>query len=94
MIARLSELVKNCLSKKAKGEKWLPPVMTHAKVIAHTEESNEHADEHPKQKRKRHLLFASAFSGGGSWIRTSEVMDNRFTVCPLWPLGNSPIFVC
>ena len=30
-------------------------------------------------------------SGGGSWIRTSEVMDNRFTVCPLWPLGNSPI---
>ena len=29
--------------------------------------------------------------GGGSWIRTSEVSDNRFTVCPLWPLGNSPI---
>ena len=28
--------------------------------------------------------------GGGSWIRTSEVSDNRFTVCPLWPLGNSP----
>ena len=31
------------------------------------------------------------FYGGGSWIRTSEVSDNRFTVCPLWPLGNSPI---
>ena len=31
------------------------------------------------------------FVGGGSWIRTSEVSDNRFTVCPLWPLGNSPI---
>ena len=31
------------------------------------------------------------FVGGGSWIRTSEVCDNRFTVCPLWPLGNSPI---
>ena len=30
------------------------------------------------------------FYGGGSWIRTSEVSDNRFTVCPLWPLGNSP----
>ena len=29
--------------------------------------------------------------GGGSWIRTSEVSDNRFTVCPLWPLGNSPL---
>ena len=30
--------------------------------------------------------------GGGRWIRTTEVVDNRFTVCPLWPLGNSPIF--
>ena len=29
--------------------------------------------------------------GGGEWIRTTEVIDNRFTVCPLWPLGNSPI---
>ena len=29
--------------------------------------------------------------GGGRWIRTTEVSDNRFTVCPLWPLGNSPI---
>ena len=32
--------------------------------------------------------------GGGRWIRTTEVRDNRFTVCPLWPLGNSPIFYC
>ena len=32
--------------------------------------------------------------GGGRWIRTTEVSDNRFTVCPLWPLGNSPIFNC
>ncbi len=29
--------------------------------------------------------------GGREWIRTTEVEDNRFTVCPLWPLGNSPI---
>ena len=28
--------------------------------------------------------------GGGRWIRTTEVIDSRFTVCPLWPLGNSP----
>lgn len=27
--------------------------------------------------------------GGRRWIRTTEVSDNRFTVCPLWPLGNS-----
>ena len=31
-------------------------------------------------------------SGGRRWIRTTEVTDNRFTVCPLWPLGNSPLF--
>ena len=29
--------------------------------------------------------------GGGRWIRTTEVSDNRFTVCPIWPLWNSPI---
>ena len=28
---------------------------------------------------------------GGRWIRTTESTANRFTVCPLWPLGNSPI---
>ena len=33
----------------------------------------------------------SVFVGGGWWIRTTEVSDNRFTVCPLWPLGKSPI---
>ena len=26
--------------------------------------------------------------GGGGWIRTTEGSANRFTVCPLWPLGN------
>ena len=36
----------------------------------------------------------SAFSGGRGWIRTTEVVDNRFTVCPLWPLGNSSILNC
>ena len=35
--------------------------------------------------------FEVLFSGGGWWIRTTEVSDNRFTVCPLWPLGKSPI---
>ena len=31
--------------------------------------------------------------GGRGWIRTTEVSDNRFTVCPLWPLGNSPTYI-
>ena len=30
--------------------------------------------------------------GGGGRIRTIEANRNRFTVCPLWPLGNSPIW--
>ena len=29
--------------------------------------------------------------GGRRWIRTIEAESNRFTVCPLWPLGNSAI---
>jgi|GEM_PF-2296844 hypothetical protein len=29
--------------------------------------------------------------GGGRRIRTFEGITNRFTVCPLWPLGNSTI---
>ena len=34
------------------------------------------------------LYSAIDLDGGGRWIRTIEVVDNRFTVCPLWPLGN------
>ncbi len=42
-----------------------------------------------KRPCQRHDLF-----GGSGWIRTTEVVDNRFTVCPLWPLGNAPIYTC
>ncbi len=38
-----------------------------------------------------HISREAFVNGGGEWIRTTEVVDNRFTVCPLWPLGNSPI---
>ena len=44
--------------------------------------------------KKAHIVLVDKcvlFSGGSGWIRTTEVVDNRFTVCPLWPLGNSPI---
>ena len=30
--------------------------------------------------------------GGRGWIRTTEAESSRFTVCPHWPLGNTPIF--
>ena len=37
-------------------------------------------------------MFKALFKlGGRRWIRTIEAKRNRFTVCPLWPLGNSPI---
>ena len=29
---------------------------------------------------------------GQRWIRTTEANCSRFTVCPLWPLGNLPIY--
>ena len=32
------------------------------------------------------------FFGGRGWIRTTEAESSRFTVCPHWPLGNTPIF--
>ena len=43
--------------------------------------------------KQKSALFSADF-GGGRWIRTTEVIDSRFTVCPLWPLGNSPILNC
>ena len=35
-------------------------------------------------------MFCQHFNGR-RWIRTTEGSASRFTVCPLWPLGNSPI---
>ena len=40
---------------------------------------------------KKTTSFEVVFGGRG-WIRTTEVVDGRFTVCSLWPLGNSSIF--
>ena len=40
--------------------------------------------------KKAHLAMCF-FRGGEGWIRTTEVTDNRFTVCSLWPLGNLSI---
>ena len=38
---------------------------------------------------KKDIPFGMSFRFGGRWwIRTTEVIDDRFTVCSLWPLGN------
>ena len=47
-----------------------------------------------KIKKNGNPLRGHRFSGGGGWIRTTEAKRNRFTVCPLWPLGNSSICSC
>ena len=38
--------------------------------------------------------FGFFLFGGRGWIRTTEAESSRFTVCPHWPLGNTPIFDC
>ena len=37
------------------------------------------------------LLNYCLSANGWRWIRTTEAICSRFTVCPLWPLGNPPI---
>ena len=42
----------------------------------------------------RDIIECCSFSrtNGWRWIRTTEASCSRFTVCPLWPLGNPSIF--
>ena len=47
---------------------------------------------HQNKKTQPNGISRSAVFGGGWWIRTTEGVASRFTVCPLWPLGKSPIF--
>ena len=42
-----------------------------------------------KKKTPSRTICSTRRRGGGGWIRTTEAKRNRFTVCPLWPLGNS-----
>ena len=47
----------------------------------------------PSAKAKKTFLLECLFCFGGRWwIRTTEVIDDRFTVCSLWPLGKPSIF--
>ena len=43
-------------------------------------------------KTKDQRIFYTGLFGGRGWIRTTEAESSRFTVCPHWPLGNTPIF--
>ena len=53
-----------------------------------------HLSKHTCYENKDYILFFRLSkikcSGGRRWIRTTEVVDSRFTVCPIWPLWNTP----
>ena len=69
------------------------PKRQHRKVVRHAMRVavfSKNSLIHPLSHTKKHILRC-AFSGGEGWIRTTEVTDNRFTVCSLWPLGNLSI---
>ncbi len=51
-------------------------------------------DSWENKKPRKKLFNVLSRLGGGRWIRTTEGIASRFTVCPLWPLGNSPILNC
>ena len=47
----------------------------------------------PSAKQQKGHSFGMSFCFGGRWwIRTTGVIDDRFTVCSLWPLGKPSIF--
>ena len=43
-------------------------------------------------KRNEILSEKVSHFGGSWWIRTTEALRSRFTVCPHWPLGKAPLF--
>ena len=45
-----------------------------------------------QQRNKPVTSFLSQAFGGSWWIRTTEALRSRFTVCPHWPLGKAPLF--
>ena len=60
-------------------------VKLHEKIL------NDAGIEHLRFHDLRHSFATYALQ---RWIRTTEGIASRFTVCPIWPLWNSPIFNC
>ena len=65
------------------GYDWL-----YNELSASTRTKAANANPSPIGNRFGFFLF-----GGRGWIRTTEAESSRFTVCPHWPLGNTPIFI-
>lgn len=62
-------------------------VVRHARRVTVLYENSQIHDLYNEKSTSSDVLFR----GGEGWIRTTEVTDNRFTVCSLWPLGNLSI---
>ena len=71
------------------------------KIYAQTKENSNEANDLKnfrkflkkiKTKTKAIPIIRYRFVGGSWWIRTTEALSSRFTVCPHWPLGKAPIF--
>ena len=75
------------MSKTAAGETEVPPafLLQPQKLISRIKIKN-------PNPLPIGIKFGFLQCGGRGWIRTTEVVDGRFTVCSLWPLGNLPIY--
>ena len=55
-------------------------------------ESPRHCESDVYTKENRQCISTPAVFYGRGWIRTTEAKSSRFTVCPHWPLGNTPLY--
>ena len=63
-------------------------LLTEVIIIIFRENTKQNTYCSPNQKI---WISIGVLYGGRWWIRTTEGIASRFTVCPLWPLGKSPI---
>ncbi len=72
------------------------PKRQHRKVVRHAKRAAVFFEKQPNlplfQIDKSTCVCKCFYLGGEGWIRTTEVTDNRFTVCSLWPLGNLSVW--
>ena len=78
-------------SKKVPQGPFCPPDCSAGRCCSNPPASMAAAGLH---KKNACVFLHKRFLGGRGWIRTTEAESSRFTVCPHWPLGNTPIFSC
>ena len=61
----------------------------HKKVLAEKMQGFRIKKTAHEMKRERKIMSENVVGEGG--FEPPKLKSNRFTVCPLWPLGNSPL---